>query len=98
MTGITKNSEIIWDDAINLKNEGAIFVDVRSMQEYEEGHVVGAINIPSYEIKNKIRNIIRNKNEIIILYCSTGERSRKAYKILKNMGFFNVYYVVQKYK
>lgn len=73
--------------------QGAIILDVRSPQEYREGHVDGAISIPDYRIKKEISKIIQNKNEIIVLYCSTGHRSRRAQKILEDLGYKNVYNV-----
>ena len=86
-------NEISYDEAINLINEHpneVILVDVRSKQEYNEGHLTGAICIPLYDI-NKITNIIKDRDSIIILYCKSGIRSRKAAKILKDLCYMNVY-------
>ena len=71
--------------------EGAIIIDVRSSQEYKEGHIDGAIIIPEYEIKRKIENKVQDKNQNIVVYCSSGSRSKKAQKILKKLGYENVY-------
>jgi len=68
-----------------------IVLDVRSPQEYEEGHINGAINIPEYEISSKVNNIIQNKNTKIIVYCASGSRSKKAIKTLKKLGFVQLY-------
>ena len=70
--------------------EGAILVDVRSPQEYREGHLDGAILIPEYELNIKHLSKFRSKNEIIVLYCSNGIRSRKAQKKLEKLGYLNV--------
>ena len=51
----------------------------------------GAINIPLFNIEKEIGNVVRNKNDIIILYCSSGNRSKEAKKILENMGYQEVY-------
>ena len=72
-------------------NEKAILIDVRSNQEYEEGHLNGAINIPLYQLERKIKNIEKNKQAIILLYCLTGFRSSEGQKILENLGYNNVY-------
>ena len=72
-------------------SQGAILIDVRSPQEYNEGHINGAILIPSYEIKKRINNIITDKNQPIIVYCSTGARSKKTQKELNKNGYTNVY-------
>ena len=67
-----------------------IFVDVRSKQEYEEGHLNGAINIPLYDIGNNVSTILKDKKEEIIVYCKSGVRSKKAKKKLENLGYMNV--------
>ena len=71
-------------------NSKVLLLDVRSLQEYNEGHLNGAINIPLSELKTKA-NIILNKNDIIICYCQVGERSKKAVIILNKLGYSNVY-------
>lgn len=70
---------------------GAVIIDVRNNREYEEGHIEGSINIPEYEIDENFQKIIKNKNKTIVLYCSSGFRSTKAYKKLKQMGYTQVY-------
>ena len=72
-------------------NIDAILLDVRSNQEYLEGHLNGAINIPEYEIDKNIEKIINNKNTEIIIYCQIGIRSKKAYKKLIKLGYNNLY-------
>ena len=74
-----------------MAKKGAILLDVRSPQEYEEGHINGAILIPEYELKRDAEKILTNKEEIIIAYCSTGTRSKKAQKELKEKGYKYVY-------
>lgn len=71
--------------------DGAEVIDVRNKREYEEGHIEGSINVPEYEINEDFKNIIINKNKPIIIYCSSGYRSKSAYKKLKNMGYTEVY-------
>ena len=75
----------------NLIRKGAILVDVRSPQEYKEDHLDNSISIPSYDVKQKANNLLQDKNQTIIVYCSTGHRSKKAQKILKQMGYKYVY-------
>src|SRR5699024_12195515 len=65
--------------------------DVCSSDLYEEGHLNGAINIPLFNIEKEIQNIVKNKNDIIILYCSSGNRSKEAKKILENLEYQEVY-------
>ena len=85
--------DISYGEAMSIIKEHpneAILVDVRSIQEYDEGHLDGAICIPLYDI-NKITQIIKNRDNIIILYCQYGIRSKKAAKILKDLCYTNVY-------
>lgn len=72
-------------------NINTILLDVRSKQEYSDGHLYGAINIPEYEISRQIEKIIPDKNSEIIIYCQVGNRSKKAYKILSKMQYKNIY-------
>lgn len=78
--------EISFED---IKKDNYILVDVRARKEYIEGHLNGAINIPLFDIKKKCNNL--KKKDKIIVYCQSGIRSRKAIKILENLGFENVY-------
>jgi len=71
--------------------EGSEIIDVRNHREYEESHLYGSINIPEYEIDESFKQIIKNKDKSIVLYCSSGLRSTKAYHKLKKMGYENVY-------
>ena len=87
---IEKN-DINMEELKRLVSNGAILLDVRSPQEYKEGHLEGAISIPEYELKSRSKNELQDKNINIIIYCSSGSRSKKAKKILKKMGYHNVY-------
>ena len=83
--------DITMADLKKLGKEGAILLDVRSPQEYKEGHLNGAISLPEYEIRENVEKILKNKKEVIIVYCSSGSRSKKAQKELIEMGYETVY-------
>ena len=74
-----------------MENKGYIVIDVRSPQEYKEGHIEGAISIPEYELENRARNELIDLEKPIIVYCSTGHRSKRAQKLLEQMGYREVY-------
>lgn len=76
-------------------NDG-IIVDVRSPQEFNEGHIDNAILIPDYEVYVKSRELLKDKKQKIFLYCNTGARSEKVKKILKKQGYENVYNICKK--
>ncbi len=72
---------------------GMIFLDIRTPQEYTTGHIPGAKLIDFYapDFENQIANLDRNTP--YILYCGIGKRSARAFEIMKEMGFTNVYHM-----
>ena len=70
-------------------NNKVVLLDVRSRQEYNEGHLNGAINIPLSEIKMNADKYL-NYDDTIITYCQMGSRSKKAVNILNKLGYNNV--------
>ncbi|WP_339610142.1 rhodanese-like domain-containing protein [uncultured Planktosalinus sp.] len=66
-------------------NNNAKIIDVRTLEEYKGGHVVGSINIPLQEIQLRIEEI-KSMNQPLILCCATGNRSGVASHYLKNQG------------
>ena len=74
-------------------DENVILIDVRSRQEFLEGHLNGSINIPLYELEQCCERKLIDKNSIIITYCQCGARSKKAIVILKKHGYKNVYHL-----
>lgn len=70
-----------------------VLLDVRSPQEFAEGHLDNAINIPNYEIYSKAPRILTNKETIIIAYCTVGIRSENAIRILRRLGYKNLYHL-----
>lgn len=73
------------------ENSNAIVVDVRSAQEHRESKLSPSINIPLYDLDLNAESILPNKNQTIVLYCQSGVRSIKAYKILQRKGYTNLY-------
>ena len=91
-----RGNDIDYENAkIILKNDNTTFlIDVRSPQEYKEGHLERSINIPLYDIKEKIHSKIPNKNTPIIVYCQSGNRSKKAIEVLEKEGDKNLYNII----
>ena len=69
--------------------DGAVLLDVRTVEEYRQGHIPGAINVPVENIK-AIREKVVNEDTPIYTYCLSGARSRSAAEALKSMGYTNV--------
>ena len=90
---IRGNREINYVQAKEILKENitAVLLDVRSEQEHEEYHLNGDMCIPLYELQEKIEKIIENKQTIIIAYCRSGARSKRAINILEKLGYKNVY-------
>ena len=67
----------------------AVILDVRTRQEYAQGHIPGSKNIPLQELE-QVQNVLRDKSIPIYTYCYSGARSRQAESLLKSLGFVNV--------
>ena len=88
LTACGKGYETIDSNAaIGLIEESAIVIDVRTIEEYNTGHIDGSINIP---VEN-IPSVDYDKDKTIIVYCASGMRSAKAADELINLGYTNVY-------
>jgi len=68
-----------------------ILLDVRTDDEYKQGHIEGAVLIPDYEIGNRAATELPDKNAVILIYCRSGRRSANAVGELIVMGYTNVY-------
>ena len=84
-------SDINMEQMETFIKHGAIVIDVRSPQEFAEGHIPGAICIPEYNTQREIKNKVPNIDSLIILYCDSGVRSKNAQKRLQKMGYRQVY-------
>ena len=68
-----------------------ILLDVRTIDEYNEGHIPGAICITDYELEKNIFRVVPNKFQKILVYCTSGNRSEAAVGLLRNLGYINSY-------
>lgn len=73
------------------RDDGHVIVDVRRRDEYEEGHIPGAILIPNESILATPPDALTDLDQIILVYCRSGNRSRQAAQKLADMGYTNVY-------
>ena len=69
---------------------GYIIIDARTQEEYDQGHIPGAIMIPEYEIANRAEKEIPDKDQLILVYCRSGRRSKIAAEELVKLGYTNV--------
>lgn len=73
------------------QDDGHIIVDVRRLDEFEEGHIPGAICIPNESIETEMPEELPNRSQTILIYCRSGRRSKEAAEKLFSMGYANVY-------
>ena len=69
---------------------GYIIIDARTQEEYDQGHIPGAVLIPEYEIADRAENELPDKNQLILVYCRSGRRSKIAAEELVKLGYTNV--------
>lgn len=67
-----------------------IILDVRTIEEFNERHIEGAILIPDYEIGEKAERILTDKDQLILVYCRSGRRSKNAASELATLGYTNI--------
>ena len=86
-------TQISQEEAMEMmqKDDGHIIVDVRRQDEYDQGHIPGAILIPNETIDTEMPEELPDKEQIILIYCRRGNRSKEAAQKLFDMGYDNVY-------
>jgi rhodanese-related sulfurtransferase len=97
-SGYTRISQ---DEAVKMMNDqpGCVIVDVRRPDEFAEGHIPGAVNVPNEGIAldmtdqqaEELYAQLPDKEQVILVYCRTGNRSKEASAKLAKLGYTNVY-------
>ena len=84
--------QIPMDEAITMMEEasGYVILDVRTSEEFAEKHIPNAINIPNETISTAEIPELPDKNQLILVYCRSGNRSKQASEKLADMGYTNV--------
>ena len=67
-----------------------VILDVRTQEEFDEGHIENAVLIPDYEIEQKAESVLKDKEQLILVYCRSGRRSKLAADSLVKLGYSNV--------
>ena len=70
--------------------DGYIILDVRTQDEFDETHIPGAILIPHDEVTEKAEDLLTNKDQLILVYCRSGRRSKLAAEALVELGYTNI--------
>lgn len=89
----TSYSKISSKEAKEMMDEDSdiIILDVRTQDEYDSGHIEGALLIPNDQITEKVESVLTNKDATILVYCRSGRRSLSASKELADLGYTNIY-------
>ncbi|MBO5461424.1 MAG: alpha-galactosidase [Ruminococcus sp.] len=94
--------EFVWKTLISIDIEtaekyivekNALLVDVRTEEEYESGHLDGAVNVPYTDVHGIAKELLPDKERTIIVYCATGKRSSQAKMSLEYLGYKNIYHL-----
>ena len=85
-------SSITMEDAATLleSENDYLILDVRTEQEYFSGHIPGAMCIPNEDIDETVVEILPDKEQVIFVYCRSGNRSKQAAEKLANLGYTNI--------
>ncbi len=86
-------THISQEEAVKMmaKDDGHIIIDVRRQDEFDTGHIPGAVLIPNESIGTEPPAELPDKHQIILVYCRSGNRSSQAAQKLADMGYTNVY-------
>ncbi|MBS5794070.1 MAG: rhodanese-like domain-containing protein [Clostridiales bacterium] len=74
-----------------MDNTNCKVLDVRTEEEFNEGHIDNAISLPLDQINGKVEEVFKDKNETILVYCRSGVRSKQASQIMVQKGYTNIF-------
>jgi len=85
--------QISTDEAVTMmaEQEDYVILDVRTPEEYAERHIAGAVNLPNEEIGTEPIEELPDLEQLILVYCRSGNRSKQASEKLVKLGYTNVY-------
>ncbi len=74
-----------------MQNQKVVVLDVREKEEYVEGYIKNSVLLPVGTIETDVQDVIPNKDEVILVYCKSGNRSKIASRTLAELGYRNIY-------
>lgn len=89
-TTATQTTQTTTPTPVVAKQTQGIWLDVRTAEEFAQGHLKSALNVTSAELHQKMPQLAPDKNTPIHVYCRSGRRSEEARQILLQMGYTNV--------
>ena len=90
--GVIEFEQISQSEAKKIMDSGVSYflLDARTQEEFDEGHIEGAILIPEYEVSARAEKELPDKDQLILVYCRSGRRSKIAAQALVDLGYTNV--------
>ena len=79
------------EEAKEMMDENVIVLDVRTQEEYDQGHIEGALLLPLSDIQMGQLSLLEDKEQVLLVYCRSGNRSETAAKLLIEAGYIQVY-------
>ena len=79
------------EKAREMVRNGAVIVDVRTESEYSSSNIKESVHVPLGELKEKIENVVPDKEKTVLLHCRSGSRSIAAKRMMKKLGYDNVF-------
>lgn len=76
--------------ALMDSREDYVILDVRTQEEYDEKHIPGALLIPDTQIRERAEQILMDKDQLILVYCRSGRRSKLASQTLVELGYTDI--------
>jgi phage shock protein E len=99
LTAYSYGSDLLVSPEEAKKKKYDVYLDVRTSAERQAlGSYPGSIHIPAGDLEQEAPKQLTNKSASILVYCNTGQRSRKAAETLRSMGYTNVRYIATSYK
>lgn len=74
-----------------LNADNTVVLDVREANEYQQGHLANAVHIPLGQLSKRIQELEKFRNQTLVAYCRTGNRSNSAARLLRKQGFSSVF-------
>ena len=95
--GVTDKKEVVY---MNITAQEAkvlmesrtdyVILDVRTREEFDQGHIPGAVLIPDTEIRERAEETLPDKDQLVLVYCRSGRRSKLAAEALVELGYTNI--------
>jgi rhodanese-related sulfurtransferase len=79
------------NEAVRLMNEGAVLVDLRSANQYKDGHITGAKNLPGDQVAADPKAVEKLSSKTVVLYCDDGATTAAAQRTLERAGVKNIF-------